>query len=167
VGVGIQISSVWVQIALQIENQVASLALDALWHPEKFNIGLTAGWGQRFVAEILLPVQKEFIESRPWAFRELALYAYEQTKNDPTFLAKKAASLTQMMIPFLAHQYLTLGVAVFWPMGLLLFTYKCWPSKPRGSAACCSKRSAQAGSRKETGTERIAFPSHFRCKNVS
>jgi hypothetical protein len=44
VGIGIQICSVWVQIALQIENQVASLALDALRTPKNYGIEPAADW---------------------------------------------------------------------------------------------------------------------------
>jgi hypothetical protein len=121
VGVGIQVFSVWVQIALQVENRVVSLALDGLRHPENYNIKRGLDWDSRFAREIIIPARDEFIESRPGPFRELAFYAKEKAENDPTFLAKNAASCTQMMLPFLALQYLLLGVAVFWPMGVLLW----------------------------------------------
>jgi hypothetical protein len=121
VGVGIQVFSVWVQIALQVENRVVSLALDALRHPENYNIKSRPDWDSRFAREIMIPARDEFIESRPGPFRELATYAKEKAVNDPTFLAKSAASCTQIMLPFLALQYLLLGVAVFWPMGVLLW----------------------------------------------
>jgi hypothetical protein len=120
VGVGIQLCGVWVQIALQIENQVASLALDALRHPDHYDIKPPDDWCAKFGPAFIVPVQNEFIESRPGPFRELAICAQEKAKNDPAFLIKNAASCTQMMLPFLLLQYVLLGAAVFWPMATLL-----------------------------------------------
>jgi hypothetical protein len=122
VGIGIQLSSVWVQIAVQIESQIAPLAIDAFRNPERYNIKPTpADWDAKFATDIISPVRTEFIESRPWAFRELAIYAQEKAENDPAFLIKNAASCTQMMLPFLLLQYVLLGAAVFWAMATLLW----------------------------------------------
>jgi hypothetical protein len=123
VGVGLQVFSIWVQIAVQVETRVMSLALDALRHPDNYDIKIKSrpDWDARFAREIMIPARDEFIESRPGPFRELAIWAKEKAENDPTFLAKNAASCTQIMLPFLAIQYLLLGIAVFWPMGALLW----------------------------------------------
>src|SRR5437016_5795081 len=74
VGIGIQLFSSWAQIAMEIENQVATHALDALFHPERYGIDRKPDHATTFGPQIMIPVREEFIESRPWAFRELATY---------------------------------------------------------------------------------------------
>jgi hypothetical protein len=120
VGIGIQFATGWVQIALEVENQIASLALDVLQHPERYQITPQPDYVARFKANIMEPVIREFIESRPWAFAELGKYAQEKAERDPAFIAKTAASHTQMALVFLIVQYILLGTAIFWPLGLLM-----------------------------------------------
>jgi hypothetical protein len=120
VGIGIQFSTGLIQIALEVENQIASLALDVLQKPERYQIVPEPDYATKFRSDIINPVTNEFIESRPWAFAELGKYAQEEAERDPAFIAKTAASHTQMALVFLIVQYLLLGTAIFWPLGLLM-----------------------------------------------
>ena len=58
---------------------------------------------------------KEFVETRPWAFRELAECGAKKSEEGIVYVPKTAASCAQMTFAFLIAQYVLLGVAIFWP----------------------------------------------------
>jgi hypothetical protein len=58
---------------------------------------------------------EEFVESRPWAFRELAECGLKHAEKDIIITSKTAASCAQMTFAFLIAQYVLLGVAIFYP----------------------------------------------------
>lgn len=118
IGIGIQIAAGVIQFALPIENHLFSFIMSALQEPQKFGIP-AAQINAQIPQRILNPVIAEFIESRPWAWVELAKFTKEQGERDLVYVSKTAASWTQMMFVFLVAQYVLLGVAIFWPLALV------------------------------------------------
>jgi hypothetical protein len=87
-----------------------------LTKPQQFGVVLAPGdTVAEFFKRITRLALKEFIESRPWAFRELAEQGVKKGENDIVFVPKTAASCAQMTFAFLITQYILLGVAIFWP----------------------------------------------------
>ena len=117
-GIGIQIASGVIQFALPIENRMFSLTQSILQDPAKFGISpqMTS---DEFKQIIINPVVDEFIKSRPEAWGELAKWAKKQSEIDAVFLSKNTASWTQEMFAALVFQYISLGVAIFWPLALV------------------------------------------------
>jgi hypothetical protein len=116
IGVGIQVASGLIQFSLAVENHLFPMILGAILDPGKYGIQQT---DPQFPQRIITPVIDEFIESRPWAWGELAKYTKEKGEGDLVFLLKTLASWTQMMFVALVAQYILLGVAIFWPLYLV------------------------------------------------
>jgi hypothetical protein len=115
-GIVIQILSGFIQFAIGIENHILTFMYPRVTKPQQFGVILAPGdTVAQFAKRNTALVLKEFIESRPWAFREWAEWAVKQGQNDVVYVPKTAASCTQMMFVFLVMQYILLGVAIFWP----------------------------------------------------
>jgi hypothetical protein len=116
--VGIWIQVMWgiVQFSLSLENQVTEVMIRAITIPpdRPFDPGYPAG--------ILEPVLDEFVNSRPWLFRRLAQWGREKGKTDLVMVSKRAANSAQIMFGLLLLQYVLLGFAVFWPLGVVSLT---------------------------------------------
>lgn len=85
-------------------------------NPQQFGVVLAPGdtVGEFFKRVTRLAI-KEFTESRPWAFRELAECGAKKGESDLVYVPKTAACCAQMTFAFLIVQYILLGVAIFWP----------------------------------------------------
>jgi hypothetical protein len=115
-GIVIQILWGFIQFSTGVENQILSFTLPRTKNPQQFGIVLPPGdTADRFFKRMADRALKEFIESRPWAFRELAEWGSKKGESDIVYVPKTAASCAQMTFAFLIAQYILLGVAIFWP----------------------------------------------------
>jgi hypothetical protein len=117
-GIGIKILSGFIQFSLNVERQLLEFILPALTNPQQFGISADPN-DAAFIKRIVDPVQKEFIESRPWIFRKLAEYGQRRGKQDLVYIPKTAASFAQWMLLCWLLQFGFLGAAIFSPIGFI------------------------------------------------
>jgi hypothetical protein len=116
-GIAIQILWGYIQFSTGVENQILSFIWPRLKNPPQFGVVLAPGdTVVGFFKRVTDGALKEFKESRPWAFRELAESATKKGEADIVYVPKTAASCAQMTFVFLITQYILLGVAIFWPL---------------------------------------------------
>jgi hypothetical protein len=117
--VGIAVQVLWgtVQFQLNVEERVFAVLPSELAKP---------GADSVLVHRIIDPVISEFINSRPFLFRQLARFGKEKGAKDLVLVPKSAATIAQVMSLLRFLQYISLGAAIFWPLGVITLT----PNRP-------------------------------------
>jgi hypothetical protein len=117
--VGIAVQVLWgtVQFQLKVEERFFEVLPPELTKP---------GADPALVHRIIDPVTSEFINSRPFLFRQLARCGKKKGEKDLVLVPKSAATIAQLMFAFLFIQYILLAAAIFWPLGAITLT----PNRP-------------------------------------
>jgi hypothetical protein len=122
--VGILIQTLWgtVQFQLGVDERYLSALPTEITQP---------GADPALVHRIITPVVEEFIKSRPLPFRKLAQCGKKKGEKDLVLVPKSAATLAQYMSVLLLLQYVLLGTAIFWPLGVATLKQKHSPRASR------------------------------------
>jgi hypothetical protein len=115
-GIVIQILWGFIQFSMGVENQIFTYLLPRLSNPGQFGVPLPPGETIEQIRQRNMSiVVKEFVESRPWVFRELAEGGAIQAQRDIIITPKTASRCAQMSFAFLIFQHVLLGAAIFYP----------------------------------------------------